>query len=154
MQCRPRRDAGSAAATPADPRASHSAKCNAPLTPHPQSTPPRPCSQILGGQLSDRYGGSAVLAGGVALWSACAALAPLAAAHGPYALLAARAGLGLAQGVAFPAIHALLARGVPAGRRSASIGAIMAMAHCGTALAFGLSPALIEVRRGQGLGGF
>ncbi|KAI8474124.1 MAG: major facilitator superfamily domain-containing protein [Monoraphidium minutum] len=101
-------------------------------------------TQVWGGQLSDRYGGSAVLACGVAGWSLCAALTPWAAAHSAGALLAARAGLGLAQGVAFPAIHALLASGVPPSRRSASIGAIMALAHVGTAAAFGLSPALIQ----------
>jgi len=58
--------------------------------------------------------------------------------------LAIRAGLGMAQGVAFPAIHALLAKGVPARRRSGAIGSILALAHCGTALSFGLSPALID----------
>jgi ACS family sodium-dependent inorganic phosphate cotransporter len=102
-------------------------------------------TQVWGGRLADRYGGSAVLAAGLVAWSACAALTPLAAAHSPEALLAARAGLGMAQGVAFPAIHALLAKGVPDGRRSGSIGTVLALAHCGTAMAFGLSPTLIEL---------
>jgi MFS family permease len=176
----------------------------------PDPTGPLPCrsppsyglTQIWGGRLSDRYGGSAVLAAGLLAWSAAAAATPIAAAHSLEALLACRAALGASQGVAFPAIHALLARGVPPERRSGAIGArrggegrvgggcepscapwlgmcsargraaatnrlwqywpppdalarraiaplpgaIMALAHCGTALAFGLSPALIEVR--------
>ncbi|GBF97856.1 MFS family transporter: phosphate sugar [Raphidocelis subcapitata] len=101
-------------------------------------------TQVLGGQLSDQYGGSLVLAAGLAGWSLCAALTPYAAGHSAGALLAARAGLGAAQGVAFPAIHALLAKGVPPSHRSGAIGTIMALAHTGTALASGLSPALIS----------
>lgn len=60
---------------------------------------------MWGGQLSDKYGGSAVLAGGLFAWSAAAMLTPWAAGHSAGALLAARAWLGMGQGVAFPAIH-------------------------------------------------
>lgn len=70
-------------------------------------------TQVLGGQWSDRYGGSAVLAGGLALWSLATALTPMAAAAGAIPLLAARTLLGMGQGVAFPAVHALLAKHVP-----------------------------------------
>ena len=101
-------------------------------------------TQVIGGQLADRYGGSAVLAGGLALWSACAAAAPAAATIGIAAVVATRVGVGLAQGLAFPAMHALLARHVPPRRRSAAIGSIMGVAHCGTALAFGISPCIIQ----------
>jgi MFS family permease len=77
---------------------------------------------VLGGQLSDRYGGSLILAAGLAGWSLCTLLTPWAAGHSAAALLAARAGLGMAQGVAFPAIHSLLAKGVPHSHRSGAIG--------------------------------
>lgn len=102
-------------------------------------------TQILGGRLADKYGGKAVLGAGLAVWSLCTVLTPIAAAHSTASLLATRIVLGMAQGVAFPALHALLARTVPKTHRSGAIGLIMASAHCGTALAFGLSPVLIHV---------
>jgi sugar phosphate permease len=63
-------------------------------------------TQVLGGQWSDKYGGSAVLAGGLALWSAATALTPLAAAWGTGPLLAARTLLGMGQ-VTQAALHGL-----------------------------------------------
>jgi ACS family sodium-dependent inorganic phosphate cotransporter len=100
-------------------------------------------TQVLGGQLSDKYGGSAVLAAGLAVWSLATALTPAAASAGTLAVLAARFMLGVGQGVAFPAIHALLAKRVPGKARSGAIGIIMACAHCGTAMGFGASPGII-----------
>jgi len=64
---------------------------------------------------------------------------PAAASAGTLAI-AARFLLGVGQGVAFPAIHALLAGDPQAKTRSGAIGIIMACAHCGTALGFGASP--------------
>jgi ACS family sodium-dependent inorganic phosphate cotransporter len=78
-------------------------------------------TQVLGGQLSDKYGGSAVLAAGLAIWSLATVLTPLAAAWGTWQLLAARAVLGMAQGIAFPAIHALLAKQVREGGLGESV---------------------------------
>jgi sugar phosphate permease len=54
-------------------------------------------TQVLGGQWSDKYGGSAVLAGGLALWSVATALTPFAAAWGTVPLLVARLLLGMGQ---------------------------------------------------------
>jgi ACS family sodium-dependent inorganic phosphate cotransporter len=54
-------------------------------------------TQVLGGQWSDKYGGSAVLAGGLALWSVATALTPFAAAWGTVPLLVARTLLGMGQ---------------------------------------------------------
>ena len=68
---------------------------------------------VLGGWLSDRYGGKVVLPGAVAAWSLATLLTPLAAAAGLPALLLARVGLGAAEGPAFPAVHALIASSVP-----------------------------------------
>ena len=100
-------------------------------------------TQILGGTLADRYGGKTVLAAGVALWSLFTGLTPPAAAAGAAPLLAARVMLGVGEGVAFPAVHALIARNVPAARQSTAVGVVTAASYAGTALAFGLSPALI-----------
>jgi Na+/melibiose symporter-like transporter len=69
-------------------------------------------TQVWGGQLSDKYGGSAVLAAGLGVWSLATVLTPLAACWGTWQLLTARAVLGMAQGIAFPAMHALLAKKV------------------------------------------
>jgi sugar phosphate permease len=132
-------------------------------------------TQVLGGQWSDKYGGSAVLAGGLALWSAATALTPLAASWGTVPLLAARTLLGmgqvgclplisctcplvsacyccsglvriskcvidlakltcilmlsaLLQGVAFPAMHALLAKHVP--HKVCQLELLLELAHC------------------------
>lgn len=60
------------------------------------------------GTLADRYGGKAVLAAGVALWSLFTGLTPQAAAAGVAPLLAARVLLGIGEGVAFPAVHAIV----------------------------------------------
>jgi len=100
-------------------------------------------TQVLGGALADRHGGKRVLAAGVALWSLFTALTPAAAAAGAFPLLAARAALGVGEGVAFPAIHALIAANVPRDRQSTAVGAATAASYAGTALAFGLAPPLI-----------
>lgn len=68
--------------------------------------------RVWGGQLSDKYGGSAVLAAGLTVWSLATVLTPLSAALGTWQLLTVRVVLGMAQGIAFPAIHALLAKKV------------------------------------------
>lgn len=102
------------------------------------------CTQLLGGALADRHGGQRVLAAGVAAWSITTCLTPQAAALGLPALLAMRVAMGLGEGVAFPAIHALIARGVPPERQSTAVAVVTAASYGGTALAFGLAPTIIE----------
>ncbi|KAF9137023.1 hypothetical protein BGX30_010613 [Mortierella sp. GBA39] len=53
---------------------------------------------ILGGTLSDRYGGKAVLATGALVWTAFTVCTPLAAAMGLNWLVITRIGLGLGEG--------------------------------------------------------
>eukprot|EP00775_Hariotina_reticulata_P002109 gene2109-2428_t len=101
-------------------------------------------TQILGGSLADRYGGKSVLTTGVALWSLFTVITPAAAAAGTAPLLAARVLLGIGEGVAFPAIHSIIARNVPVAKRSTAVGIITAASYAGTALAFGISPLLIS----------
>jgi ACS family sodium-dependent inorganic phosphate cotransporter len=55
-----------------------------------------------------------------------------------------RVGMGLGEGVAFPAIHALIARYVPAERQSSSVGIVTAASYAGAALAFEATPWIIE----------
>jgi ACS family sodium-dependent inorganic phosphate cotransporter len=67
-------------------------------------------TQIAGGWLADRFGGKPVLAGGVVIWSLFTALTPPAAAGGFTALLVARIGMGIGEGVSFPSIYKRLDR--------------------------------------------
>lgn len=101
-------------------------------------------TQVLGGQLADKYGGKVVLASAVTLWSLFTAAIPAAAAAGSFPLLATRVMLGVGEGVAFPAIHTLIARNVPVGAQSTAVGVVTAASYMGTALAFGVSPWLIS----------
>lgn len=48
------------------------------------------------------------------------------------------------EGVAFPAIHSLIARNVPYGSQSSAVGVVTAASYVGTALAFGVSPYIIS----------
>ncbi|KAF5840808.1 major facilitator superfamily domain-containing protein [Dunaliella salina] len=101
-------------------------------------------TQVLGGQLADKYGGKRVLAAGVSLWSLFTALTPEAAALGTAPLLAARVLLGVGEGIAFPAIHSMIARNVPVASQSTAVGVVTAASYAGTALAFGVSPYIIS----------
>lgn len=101
-------------------------------------------TQILGGQLADRYGGKYVLAAGVASWSVFTALTPEAAASGVFPLIATRILLGVGEGVAFPSIHSLISQNVPYSYQSTAVGIATAASYAGTALAFGMSPYIIS----------
>jgi ACS family sodium-dependent inorganic phosphate cotransporter len=103
-------------------------------------------TQVLGGSLADKHGGKRVLAVGVALWSVFTALTPAAAAAGAAPLLIVRALLGVGEGVAFPAIHSLIATNVPRERQSTAVGFATAASYAGTAIAFGLAPVVIASR--------
>lgn len=52
--------------------------------------------------------------------------------------------MGLGEGVAFPAIHSVIARSVPTEHQSTAVGVVTAASYVGTALAFGLAPLIIE----------
>ena len=79
-------------------------------------------TQIVGGRWADRAGGKTTLGWGVAAWSAATALTPAAARAGIAPLIAMRVILGMGEGVAFPACHALIAREVPREKRSTAGG--------------------------------
>jgi ACS family sodium-dependent inorganic phosphate cotransporter len=100
-------------------------------------------TQILGGRLADRFGGKPVLAAGVLSWSLFTALTPPAAFLGLGALLAARIGMGLGEGVAFPSVYALYARWVPAIERSRAVGLLFSAIPLGTVFAQLATPVLV-----------
>eukprot|EP00239_Pterosperma_sp_CCMP1384_P012157 CAMPEP_0197866514 /NCGR_PEP_ID=MMETSP1438-20131217/44255_1 /TAXON_ID=1461541 /ORGANISM="Pterosperma sp., Strain CCMP1384" /LENGTH=487 /DNA_ID=CAMNT_0043485085 /DNA_START=895 /DNA_END=2358 /DNA_ORIENTATION=- len=101
-------------------------------------------TQLAGGQLADRAGAKNVLTAGVLTWSLFTFLTPTAAAFGTAPLFAARLGLGLGEGVAFPAIHSLISRHVPLDRQSTAVGVVTAASYLGAAAAFQLTPIIIR----------
>lgn len=69
--------------------------------------------KIPGGYLSDKYGGKNVLSFGVVAWSLMTFVTPLAASASLPLLLAARALLGVGEGVAMPAMNGMISKWVP-----------------------------------------
>jgi ACS family sodium-dependent inorganic phosphate cotransporter len=118
-------------------------------------------TQVAGGVLADKFGGKRVLGGGVVWWSLATALTPLAAQLGLPALLAARAAMGVGEGVAMPAMNNLLSRWIPVQERSRSLALVYSGMYCGSVLGLALSPHMIhamqvreiEARGSEGGGG-
>ena len=97
------------------------------------------CTQLLGGILSIRYGGKPVLLVGVLIWIICDGLTVPASTYFPL-LLVARIGMGLGEGVNFPADHAMVAAWFVEQERSAFLAVISAGVDIGTIVSSGLSP--------------
>lgn len=100
-------------------------------------------SQLAGGWLADRFGGKRVLAFGVATWSIATILTPGAAGMSLAMLLAARAALGLGEGVNFPAIFSLAVRWTEPSERSRALALNYSGGFLGTVLALLLTPVII-----------
>ena len=100
-------------------------------------------TQVLGGWLADRYGGKIVLGLGVLWWSIFTLLTPPAAAVSLTVLFIARVGMGLGEGVAFPAVHNLYARWVPVHERARSVALTTSGIPLGTVGALLLTPAIV-----------
>eukprot|EP00741_Cyanophora_paradoxa_P002185 tig00000553_g2118.t1 len=103
-------------------------------------------TQIAGGYLSHRIGGKKVLAGGMALCSVATLLHEAAGAAGVPAFFAVRVVVGLAEGVVFPAIHALLSDWVYAEESNRAVALVTSSAFAGTILASAVCPPLIAAR--------
>lgn len=101
-------------------------------------------TQILGGVWADRFGGKVVLGFGVVWWSLATVLTPIAASLGLPALLAARACMGVGEGVAMPAMNNLLSKWVPINERSRSLALVYSGMYTGSVLGLGLSPQMIN----------
>ena len=100
-------------------------------------------TQLLGGQRADALGGKRVLAAGLGIWSVATFITPAAAHAGPASLLAARVALGLGEGVAFPAVHSIIAACVPVERQSTAVALVTGASYGGAALAFLAVPSVI-----------
>jgi ACS family sodium-dependent inorganic phosphate cotransporter len=75
-------------------------------------------TQLLGGWSAARIGGRTLLVLGVLWWSLFTILTPLAASVSLGTLIVARIGMGLGEGVAFPAIYQLLGHWIPLDERA------------------------------------
>ena len=101
-------------------------------------------TQVIGGVWADRFGGKVVLGFGVVWWSLATVLTPFAAGLGLPALLAARACMGVGEGVAMPAMNNLLSKWVPVKERSRSLALVYSGMYTGSVLGLGLSPQMIN----------
>jgi len=95
-------------------------------------------TNVPGGALADRVGGTRVLLGSVALWSLSVAALPLALRFSDPlpALYLARFLFGFASGVSLPAANAAAAKWLPPGRLSSGISLIFMFFSAGSALGF------------------
>lgn len=100
-------------------------------------------TQIPGGRLADRVGGRRVLAAGVAAWSALTIATPPAARMSLPALLTARVLLGVAEGVAMPAVNAAVAAWTPAQETARALSFIYSGMYAGSILGLILAPTLL-----------
>ena len=100
-------------------------------------------TQILGGRLADRYGGKAILAIGVLVWSLATLVTPPAAALGFTFLIVARIIMGLGEGVAFPTIYSLYGRWLPENEKARAVGFTYSAIPLGSVLALLITPWIV-----------
>ena len=100
-------------------------------------------TQIYGGILSDRIGAKIILGVGLITWSLFTLVTPLAAAAGFTILILARLGMGLGEGVTFPAWHSLYARWIPKSERSRAVAATNSAIPLGTIFGLVVTPIII-----------
>ena len=100
-------------------------------------------TQIYGGVLSDRIGAKIVLGTGLVVWSLFTLITPLAFFGGMVALVIARVGMGLGEGITFPAWHSLYARWIPFGERARSVAVTNSAIPIGTIFGLVVTPLII-----------
>ena len=100
-------------------------------------------TQILGGYLSDKYGAKLVLGYGLIIWSLFTILTPVASYASFTFLILARIGMGLGEGITFPAWHSLYARWVPLGERARAVGVTNSGLFLGTVFALITTPIIV-----------
>lgn len=104
---------------------------------------------IVGGRWADAKGGRTVLASGVFVWSLCTALIPLTSSNLPLLLLV-RVVLGAGEGVAMPAMNAIVAAAVPPQFRARSLAFIYSGMYVGSILGLLATPPILHIWHYQG----
>ena len=100
-------------------------------------------TQIYGGLLSDRIGAKIVLGVGLVVWSIFTLITPWAFFGGMISLIIARIGMGLGEGITFPAWHSLYARWVPFSERARSVAITNSAIPIGTIFGLVVTPIII-----------
>ena len=106
-------------------------------------------TQVLGGKLSDKWGGEKVLLFAILAWSLCTFATPWAATFGAgtawsaVPILAVRVLLGAGEGLAFPAIHSMTNKYVENSFKGTSTAIITSACYVGALLSNLVSPGLI-----------
>ena len=100
-------------------------------------------TQIYGGLLSDRIGAKIVLGTGLIVWSLFTLVTPIAFYGGMIALVVARIGMGLGEGITFPAWHSLYARWIPFSERARSVAVTSSAIPIGTIFGLVVTPMII-----------
>ncbi|HIG42673.1 MAG TPA: MFS transporter [Gammaproteobacteria bacterium] len=100
--------------------------------------------QIIGGRLSDRFGGKVVLGAGVLLWSLFTILTPPAAWVGISLLIATRIAMGMGEAVTFPSIYTNYGRWIPIQERSRAVGFTNSGIPLGTVFALIVTPIIVQ----------
>ena len=100
-------------------------------------------TQIYGGLLSDRIGAKLVLGVGLIVWSIFTLITPWAFFGGMVSLIIARIGMGLGEGITFPAWHSLYARWIPFSERARSVAITNSAIPIGTIFGLVVTPIII-----------
>ena len=100
-------------------------------------------TQIYGGVLSDRIGAKIVLGVGLLVWSLFTFITPWAFFGGFISLIIARIGMGLGEGITFPAWHSLYARWIPFSERARSVAITNSAIPIGTIFGLVVTPIII-----------
>ena len=100
-------------------------------------------TQIYGGVLSDRIGAKIVLGTGLVVWSLFTLITPFAFFGGMVVLVIARVGMGLGEGITFPAWHSLYARWIPFSERARSVAVTNSAIPIGTIFGLVVTPLII-----------
>ncbi|PZC79555.1 hypothetical protein B5X24_HaOG216220 [Helicoverpa armigera] len=107
-------------------------------------------TQVPGGRIAEMYGGKLVYGLGIFFTAVFTILSPIAAYTDIKFFIAVRALAGLAEGVTYPAMHAMLARWIPPLERSKFAAYVYAGSNIGTVITLPISGWLCTLEFGGG----